>query len=310
MTKNAAKSGRIAVLGALAYDRIATTERPFGASGPGLNSKVSQSYERFGGCGGNIVHHLAQLQQQTLLLSISGMDDSPYRALITARGPELCGIYRDAEHPCANAFILSDPNGNQFTAFQPGPQVTQQSWNNHLETMHAELAECALLLCAPFAPDLMLATMAFTQKCNPNTLVIWCPGQYVDQMSAQDLRDCSNYWHWLVVNEYEAAYISAQAGDILQQNTIITTRGSAAVTVDLSDGSQKTYPVQVATEVVDPTGCGDAFAAGLVSELIENTEQPLTLLDAAIARGMQRARVCLTHHGGQPTPMSRNVYDQ
>lgn len=68
MTKSAAKSAGIAILGALAYDRIATTKRPFGASGPGLNSKVSASSEHFGGCGGNIVYHLAQLQQPALLV--------------------------------------------------------------------------------------------------------------------------------------------------------------------------------------------------------------------------------------------------
>ena len=88
LKKNARDSRRLAVLGALAYDRIATTQRPFGQAGPGLNSKVSKSSEHFGGCGGNVVYQLAQLNQPSLLLSISGYDDAPYRELLATQ-PQL-----------------------------------------------------------------------------------------------------------------------------------------------------------------------------------------------------------------------------
>lgn len=308
MTKSAAKSAGIAILGALAYDRIATTKRPFGASGPGLNSKVSASSEHFGGCGGNIVYHLAQLQQPALLLSVSGNDDQPYRAQLAAHRADLSGVYRDSHAPCANAFILSDPNGRQFTAFQPGPQIDVATWREHLEGLQTKLSRCPLLLCAPFPPELMRATMAFTCEYAPQALVIWCPGQYTDQMSAADLQQCSDYWHWLLVNEHERDYISAHAPDIMQQKTIVTTRGSAAISVETADGIRSTFAVQPATTVADPTGCGDAFAAGLASALVHDAAQPLTRLDQAIAQGMQCAKICLSHQGGQPTPLNRSVY--
>ena len=120
----------------------------------------------------------------------------------------------------------------------------------------------------------MRATMAFTHKHNPGTLVIWCPGQYADQMDAEGLRQCSTYWHWLVANAYEVDHIRAHAPDILEDKTVITTHGSAPVTVDLPDGGRRTFAVQAASRVVDPTGCGDAFSAGLVSELVNSTKQP------------------------------------
>ena len=307
MTKNTRDSCRIAVLGALAYDRIATTQRPFGPAGPGLNSKVSKSSEHFGGCGGNVVYQLAQLNQPSLLLSISGYDDAPYRELLATQPLIDHGIYRDTSAPCANAFILSDPRGTQFTAFQSGPTVTDQAWTKHLTALQSQLADCSMLLCAPFPPELMRATMAFTHKHNPRTLVIWCPGQYADQMDAEGLRQCSTYWHWLVANAYEVDHIRAHAPDILKDKTVITTHGSAPVTVDLPDGGRRTFAVQAASRVVDPTGCGDAFSAGLVNELVNSIKQPLTLLDPAIAKGMQCAKVCLGHHGGQPTPLTRSA---
>ena len=310
MTKNAHRSARIAVLGALAYDRIATTQRPFGPTGPGLNSKVSESSEHFGGCGGNVVYQLAQLEQASLLLSISGHDDTPYRELLATQPSIDHGIYHDSFAPCANAFILSDPNGTQFTAFESGPAVTEQVWNQHLEQLALQLAECSLLLCAPFPPELMCATMAFIHQYNPRTLVIWCPGQYADQMDAEGLRQCSDYWHWLVANAHEVGHIRAHAPDILNNKTVITTNGSAPISVDLPDGGRRTFAVQAASSVVDPTGCGDAFSAGLVSELINSIEQPLTLLDPAIAKGMQCAKVCLSHHGGQPIPLIRSASAQ
>ena len=73
----------------------------------------------------------------------------------------------------------------------------------------------------------MRATMAFTHKHNPRTLVIWCPGQYADQMDAEGLRQCSTYWHWLVANAHEVDHIRAHAPDILKDKTVITTHGSA-----------------------------------------------------------------------------------
>ena len=57
--------------------------------------------------------------------------------------------------------------------------------------------------------------------------------------------------------------------------------------------------------MVDPTGSGDAFTAGVVSQLLRDTKQPLTHLDAAIESGIALARQCLTHQGAQPTLSER-----
>jgi sugar/nucleoside kinase (ribokinase family) len=102
-----------------------------------------------------------------------------------------------------------------------------------------------------------------------------------------------------VVNEHEAHHIRTHAAEVLSTKTTIITRGAGAIEVLLSSGESKHYPVQEVTSVVDPTGSGDAFTAGVVSQLLRDTKQPLTHLDAAIETGIALARQCLTHHGAQ-----------
>ena len=300
MTKNAPNNGPVAVLGALAYDRIATTQTAFSHGGPGLNCKVSATTEHLGGCGGNLVYHLDGMRKSTLLLGVSGHDDARYQAALSASAVDLSGLYRDTIASCATAYILTDPQGQQFTAFHSGPEVLPAAWIQHLESIKSRLTDLPLLLCAPFPAELTLGTMAFMHRHNPTALIVWCPGQFTDQMNARMLNACSAYADWLMVNEYEANYIRLHAPETFLSKTVIITNGPAAVEVLLSSGESKYYPVQEVTSVVDPTGSGDAFTAGVVSQLLGDTEQPLTRLDAAIETGLALARQCLSHRGAQP----------
>ena len=303
MTNNAPEKPAVAVLGALAYDRIATTQTPFGPDGPGLNCKVSATTEHMGGCGGNLAYHLGGLQQSTLLLSVSGSDDIRYQAALRSYGADLCGLYKDTNASCATAYILTDPQGQQFTAFHSGPEVAPAVWVQHLESIGSKLTDCRLLLCAPFPPELMRGTMAFMHEHNPSALVVWAPGQFTDQMDAGMLNACSTYANWLVVNAHEARHIRAQAPEIFLSKTTIITDGAAPIEALLGDGNIRQYPVEKFTPVVDPTGSGDAFTAGLVSQLLRDPTQPLTYLDAAIEAGTALARQCLSHHGAQPADL-------
>jgi sugar/nucleoside kinase (ribokinase family) len=300
LTKNAPNNAPVAVLGALAYDRIATSRTAFGPDGPNLNCKVSATTEHLGGCGGNLVYHLDGMQKSTLLLSISGHDDARYQAALRASAVDLSGLYRDTGASCATAYIITDPQGQQFTAFHSGPEILPTAWTQHLESIKSRLIDYALLLCAPFPAELTLSTMAFMHRHNPTALIVWCPGQFTDQMNAGMLNACSAYADWLMVNEYEANHIRLHAPEIFLSKTVIITNGAAAVEVLLSSGERKHYPVQEVTSVVDPTGSGDAFTAGVVSQLLTDTKQPLTHLDAAIEAGLALARQCLSHRGAQP----------
>ena len=123
MVKNMLNNGSVAVLGALAYDRIATTQTAFGPAGPGLNYKVSAPNEHLGGCGGNLAFHLSGLGHPPLLLSVTGSDDARYQTALRAKLVDLTGVLRDTRARCATAYILSDPNDQQFTAFHSGPDV-------------------------------------------------------------------------------------------------------------------------------------------------------------------------------------------
>jgi sugar/nucleoside kinase (ribokinase family) len=106
-----------------------------------------------------------------------------------------------------------------------------------------------------------------------------------------------------VVNANEAKHIRAHAPKMFLSKTTIVTDGAAPIEALLGDGSIRQYPVEKFTPVVDPTGSGDAFTAGVVSQLLRDTTQPLTYLDAAIEAGTALARQCLSHHGAQPADL-------
>ncbi|XOV81937.1 MAG: carbohydrate kinase family protein [bacterium] len=301
-----ASSPDIAVVGALAYDQIATTSASLSGSRaaagahplPLLNCKVDTLTEAFGGCGGNIAYNLAHNGNCTpLLISVTGSaDDQKYTAHLDAYGISPAGLLRLENTLCARAIIITDRDGHQFTAFYPGKVPSKDVWLAHLRQL--PLHRCPVFVQAPYPPELMIASLRFAATLDHNPLKVCCPGQYADQLKPTQTRELARHADWIIGNAYEIGHL--QRASSLTGKWILQTNGANAIEVTKPDGQQLRFAVPAVPLIVDPTGCGDAFLSSIASDLVRReTLASDDHLAAAIATACDHAALCLGFSGGQ-----------
>lgn len=287
-------------MGAVAYDVIGKTDKVFDDRGPGLNCKVTGQQEFFGGCAGNIAYGLSLLKTPYLLLSAAGSED--FRRYAQHLGHQLDGILTVKGAHCAKANIITDPNGTQFTAFSPGPEIDIDTWTVHLQNQAFESLD--LFVCAPFPAPMMQAALRIAKVKNEKILNLWVPGQYADGMDATALNNAILYCDVLIGNAHEIAHIRKMLPNGLSHKTVIETDGARPVRTLLTDGNQRTLPTPAVSPVVDPTGCGDAFVAGLVPALLKAMDESVDghwekNINGIVRAGIHQAGRCLTERGSQ-----------
>ena len=293
-------AARVAVMGAVAYDIIGKTDKIFDRNGPGLNCKVSTQQEFFGGCAGNIAYGLKVLGTRCSLLSLAGGED--FRRYAQHLGSNLSGVLSVKGAHCAKANIITDPNGTQFTAFSPGPEVDRATWEAHLGNQSFTALD--MFVCMPFPVPFMERTLEVAKTANPNIFTLWVPGQYADSMSEEDLRRALVHCDLLIGNAHEISHIRQSAPGCLAGKSVIETDGARPVRTVLSDGNQRTLPTPRVSPTVDPTGCGDAFVAGLIPQLLlaldavgsPHWEQKI---NAIVRAGIHQAGLCIRQRGSQ-----------
>jgi adenosine kinase len=296
---------QIAVMGALAYDQIAKTDKVFGPEGPGLNCKVTAQQEFFGGCAGNIAYGLGLQQVPTIVVSSAGGED--FRRYAQHLNLDLSGILVVSGAQCARANIITDPNGQQFTAFAPGPSIDPETWQVHLRNQ--PLQSVSIFVCAPFPANLMALALAESRQRNPDALNVWLPGQYADNLHSHDLEQSAALSDVIIGNSHEITHIRRTAPQCLAGKVTIETNGPRPVRALLPDGSQRTLPVPAAPKHLDPTGCGDAFVAGILPEMLnalktEGRSQWHTAINGIIRAGNRHAARCLGRQGSQTYNLS------
>ncbi|MEQ8689948.1 MAG: PfkB family carbohydrate kinase [Pseudomonadales bacterium] len=275
------------MLGAIAWDTIATTHTRLRNSTE-LNIKVDSVQSGLGGCAANIVYSLTLTGRGAACIAPLGADDLD-RLPANARDHALL-----TPGPVARAFIFTDQAGDQRTYFAPGARPPDDAWAEHLSHQPPP----HWLIQAPLEPALMLTGLRWAHAANAS--VVWCPGQYCDQITTDELIECLTLVDILVLNASEAETLASKAEQ--QLTTVpwrIVTAGAADI-LCIHQGRQAAVAVPAA-EVIDPTGCGDAFVAGVVSTLSEHTTDNLdhTLMQQAIANGIRLAQACLAVSGCQ-----------
>lgn len=290
---------RVGVLGALAYDQIGKTDTVFGPEGPGLNCKVTDQQEFFGGCAGNIAYGLNLSSTPALVISCVGGED--FRRYAQHLDLALDGVLLVQNAHCARANIITDPEGKQFTAFAPGPDIAPETWQVHLQNQPLETLD--LFVCAPFPGNLMTMALAQAKQRNSDLLNIWLPGQYADGLDRNALGEAARYADVIIGNNHEIAHIRRTSPGCLGGKVVIETDGARPVRTLLPDGNQRTLPVPKAF-ALDPTGCGDAFVAGLIPELLRALDSAGTghwseRINGIIRAGIRQASKCLEQRGSQ-----------
>ena len=214
----------------------------------------------FGGCAGNIAYNLKLLGGDGKILATVGRDFGPYRAWLTDCGITTEFIRELTDEYTPQAFITTDADNNQITAFHPGAMGRAE--RNHVPTK----AGVKLGIVAPENREGMWQhAEQFAAALIP---FIFDPGQAMPLFDSADLKHFIAQASWVAANDYEASQICERTGMTLQQiaaqvQALIVTRGGEG-SVIYSGGRELTVPAARPESIADPTGCGDAYRAGLI----------------------------------------------
>jgi adenosine kinase len=281
---------RILVCGTLAWDLIGRFDAPLE---PGTrNVKLDQLDEAFGGCAMNIAYNLRLLGAEAVPLAYVGDDFEPrYAAHVRRHGILEAGLVSIAGSRCARGMVFTGRDGAQFTAFYPGPTGLDRVAED-LRRLRIG-APCAAAI---LAPDLPEKTRICARGIAGVPLRVWCPGQYAEHLVREDLLELLAAVDLVVVNrhEWQALRAAMEPADLrLRPLRVVVTHGPEPVLV-LPDRARVPVPPVAPAEQRDPTGCGDAFVAGLTMALVAGAG-----ITAAVEAGIDLAARCLRCAGAQ-----------
>ena len=249
----------------------------------------------WGGCAGNIAYTLKQLGGEPVILAALGSDGGAYLDRMRAMGLDTSSILVEPAEHTAQCMIITDANNNQITAFHPGAMSVAH--HAHVPTK-AQRDDLAIGI---IAPDGRTAMGDHARQMHAAGIpFIFDPGQQLPQFDGAEHREILGMARWVAVNDYEARMLCERIGCDLP--TLSRTRGLEGLVVTLAadgcdvwqQGAVVRVPGVAAREVLDPTGCGDAFRAGLLYGL----ERGWTLVRSA-ALGNRLGALKISSRGGQ-----------
>ena len=239
---------------------------------------VPEMRREFGGCAANIAYGLRLLGDEGIPMATAGHDFEPYRQRMVAQGLNVDHITVVDGTFTAQAFITTDVDDNQITAFHPG--AMQYAHRNKIADAPRAGASygIALGIIAPDGRDAMLQHAAqFKEAGIP---FIFDPGQGLPMFGGAELASFIDQATWVAVNDYEWELMQERTGmtaaDVVARvDALVVTRGSEGSTIHTKGRTLAIPPVK-ARAIVDPTGCGDAYRAGLIHGLLRGLDWETT----------------------------------
>ena len=278
--------GSIAVTGSVAYDTIMVFGGRFAdhiltdqAHILNVSFLIDRLDRRRGGTAANIAYTLALLGERPMLCAAVGNDFAEYGAALSAVGVDTSRALLCDDVSTATAFITTDLDDNQITAFFPGAMGRAAGVN--LESV----PDVEHVVVAPDAPDGM--ALHVEQATRMGARLVFAPAQQLASLSDRALTaglDAA----WLVVgNDYELEVIHRRTGRdvaaLVAAGAIVArTRGGQGSELHI-DGTVHHVPVAEAASLVDPTGAGDAYIAGLLAGLRAGRPAPVAGRMGALA---------------------------
>ncbi|MCB1916115.1 MAG: carbohydrate kinase family protein [Rhodocyclaceae bacterium] len=251
---------------------------------------VPDMRREFGGCAGNIAYNLKLLGGEPRIMATVGDDAGPYLERLDALGLSLDHVRRIEGTFTAQAFITTDLDDNQITAFHPG--AMSHSHRNRV----ADAGAIRLGIVAPDGRDGML------EHCRDFAAAgipfVFDPGQGLPMFSGEELLGCLRMATYCAVNDYEARMLCDRTGLSLEAiaklvDGLVVTRGGEGSDIFV-DGECIPIPCVEAETVVDPTGCGDAYRGGLLYGIANG----MPLVRAARLAAVMGS-IKIAHRGGQ-----------
>jgi len=267
---------KIYVSGSLAYDRIMGFPGKFEEHIlPEKIHLINVSFvvngitEKFGGTAGNIAYSLNLLEEKATILAAVGKDFEAYETRLRENGLPLDGILRRDDVLTSGAYITTDLTNNQITGFNPGAM----NYPAHNGFRHPD-DETALAIIAPGNTEDMLAySRIYKEQSIP---YIFDPGQQIIALPNEHIAEIITGSQLLISNDYELQMIQKATGHTKDEIQALT----GALVVTLGDegsvlhynGTEMPIPAARADRVVDPTGAGDAYRAGLIKGMISGKD--------------------------------------
>jgi adenosine kinase len=258
---------------------------------------VPELRREFGGCAGNIAYTLQALGGEPVIMAALGSDGGDYLGRLGSWGVDTSLVRTMPDNYTAQAIIITDTDNNQITAFHPGAM------------QHAHLVDVPPrqdLRIGIIAPDGREAMRRHAEQMHAAGIpFVFDPGQQLPQFDGGELRAFVERARWVAVNDYEGRMLCERTGHSLESLSrshlagVVVTLGAQGCEVWIQGECQR-VPGVAASQVVDPTGCGDAFRAALLYGL----ERGWPLL-RCVELGNRVGALKIAHRGGQNHPVDR-----
>jgi adenosine kinase len=303
---------RIVVTGSLAYDYI--MDFPGYFKDHILPDKVHMLTVSFlvdsmrrmrGGVAGNIAYTLALLGDRPLVVASAGQDFDDYRARMSDRGIDASGIAQFPEEFTASCFINTDKANNQIVAFYSGSMARAKELSLEGRGLTAD----DIVIISPTDPEAM---QRYARECRAMGVpYIFDPGKQTPRLEGEHILAGLDGAAVLVGNDYEFAMMAQKTGKTEQQLVqmaplAVITRGEKGSSFFPRNGSEIRIPIAPVESIVDPTGAGDAFLAGLAFGLSRKLPHEVTGRIASLcATYAIEKKGCQEHHFTRPAFVRR-----
>ncbi|MEW6676772.1 MAG: carbohydrate kinase family protein [Pseudomonadota bacterium] len=251
---------------------------------------VPDMRREWGGCAGNIAYNMKMLGGEPVIMATVGDDFGSYAERLRDLGLDQGHIHRVANSFTAQAFITTDLDDNQITAFHPGA----------MNFAHQNKVDCAegikLGIISPDGRQGMIDhARQFAEAGIP---FIFDPGQGLPMFNGEELMDFIRQAEYLTCNDYEAKLLQERTGLTLEQmakqvRALVVTLGGEGSRI-YADGQVHEIPAAKPAAVLDPTGCGDAYRAGLMVGMHKGMDWPTCGRLAGLLGAIK-----IAHRGGQ-----------
>jgi adenosine kinase len=276
MTQISSRAATALICGSVAYDTILLFPDRFKSHILpdklhilNVSFLVPDMRREFGGCAANIAYGLRLLGDRGIAMATAGHDFAPYRERMVSQGMSVEHIKVIDDTFTAQAFITTDLDDNQITAFHPGAMQYA-----HLNRVSDAGSGVALGIVSPDGRQAMIEHAA--QFAAASIPFIFDPGQGLPMFGAEELKTFIAQARWVAVNDYEWGMLQQKTGlsaaEIAAQvEALIVTQGAEG-SIIYTQGRMLTIPCAKPRAVVDPTGCGDAYRAGLIHGLLSGLD--------------------------------------
>ena len=296
------------ICGSLAYDTIMVFQDQFKnhilpdkIHALSVSFYVPEMRREFGGTAGNIAYNLQLLEGKPLIMATVGEDFGSYTQWLNTHGIDNTYIKTIPNTFTAQAFITTDTDDNQITAFHPG--AMSEAHQNSVK----DAKDVTLAIIAPDGRDGMFQ---HARECfEAGIPFLFDPGQGLPMFNSEELLHFIEMADYLAVNDYESQIIQDKTGLSLEElaqkvKALVVTLGSAGSQI-YADGQRFDIPCVKAENIVDPTGCGDAYRAGLLFGMSNGWDWPTC---GRLASTMGAIKIA--SRGGQNHKPSRDEIEQ